>query len=279
MNATTTLSTLLSLGVIPNINENDTISVSEILHINKFGDNDTLSAIAAGMCGADYLFLLTDVEGLYEDNPRKVPGARMVTKVSDIDQVRKMGQFVVTLSQTPLTLTLSEHLDDGIISGNGRDGNENHRRRIGDRRWLRDRHHHRLSPLSHTRHRPRSCHRRRRCRINVDTRSRIRDRSRNPSAAYPLYAQTASVDVTAFLDTPRSHPARIGLHRRGSFPSHLEIGTRRWIRREWWTLTRCWSIASRREFRSGSGGARVGGEGSLGNQFASREGRREWERF
>ncbi|ORY72556.1 Aspartate/glutamate/uridylate kinase, partial [Leucosporidium creatinivorum] len=90
LNATTTLSTLLSLGVIPIINENDTISVSEILHINKFGDNDTLSAIAAGMCGADYLFLLTDVEGLYEDNPRKVPGARLVTKVRDIEEVRKM---------------------------------------------------------------------------------------------------------------------------------------------------------------------------------------------
>ncbi|KAL8293059.1 hypothetical protein RQP46_000753 [Phenoliferia psychrophenolica] len=90
LNATTTLSTLLSMGVIPIINENDTISVSEILHINKFGDNDTLSAIAAGMCGADYLFLLTDVEGLYEDNPRKVPGARLVTKVRDIEEVRKM---------------------------------------------------------------------------------------------------------------------------------------------------------------------------------------------
>ncbi|KAI5479269.1 hypothetical protein MNV49_003787, partial [Pseudohyphozyma bogoriensis] len=90
LNATTTLSSLLSLGVIPIINENDTISVSEILHINKFGDNDTLSAIAAGMCGADYLFLLTDVEGLYEDNPRKVPGARRVTRVRDIEEVRRM---------------------------------------------------------------------------------------------------------------------------------------------------------------------------------------------
>ncbi|KAM0753748.1 glutamate 5-kinase [Meredithblackwellia eburnea MCA 4105] len=90
LNATTTLSTLLSLGVIPIINENDTISVSEILHINKFGDNDTLSAIAAGMCGADYLFLLTDVDGLYDDNPRKVPTARLVSKVRDIEEVRKM---------------------------------------------------------------------------------------------------------------------------------------------------------------------------------------------
>lgn len=90
LNATTTLSTLLSLGVIPIINENDTISVSEILHINKFGDNDTLSAIAAGMCGADYLFLLTDVDSLYSDNPRRVPTAKRVVKVRDIDQVRKL---------------------------------------------------------------------------------------------------------------------------------------------------------------------------------------------
>ncbi|GAA6006310.1 hypothetical protein JCM10207_000601 [Rhodosporidiobolus poonsookiae] len=90
LNATTTLSTLLSLGVIPIINENDTISVSEIFHVNKFGDNDTLSAIAAGMCGADYLFLMTDVDGLYEDNPRRVPGARRVLKVRDIDEVRRL---------------------------------------------------------------------------------------------------------------------------------------------------------------------------------------------
>lgn len=98
LNATTTLSTLLSLGVIPIINENDTISVSEILHINRFGDNDTLSAIAAGMCSADYLFLLTDVEGLYEDNPRKVPGARLVTTVRDIEEVRKMGALALFFS-------------------------------------------------------------------------------------------------------------------------------------------------------------------------------------
>ncbi|GAA5951819.1 hypothetical protein JCM3765_003126 [Sporobolomyces pararoseus] len=90
LNATTTLSTLLSLGVIPIINENDTISVSEILHINKFGDNDTLSAIAAGMCGADYLFLLTDVDSLYSDNPRRVSTAKRVVKVSNIDKVRKL---------------------------------------------------------------------------------------------------------------------------------------------------------------------------------------------
>ncbi|GAA5887791.1 hypothetical protein JCM16303_002332 [Sporobolomyces ruberrimus] len=90
LNATTTLSTLLSLGVIPIINENDTISVSEILHINKFGDNDTLSAIASGMCGADYLFLLTDVDSLYSDNPRRVKTAKRVTVVRSIEEVRKL---------------------------------------------------------------------------------------------------------------------------------------------------------------------------------------------
>lgn len=95
--------------MIPIINENDTISVSEILHINKFGDNDTLSAIAAGMCGADYLFLLTDVEGLYEDNPRKVPGARLVTKVRDIEAVRQMGT-----SPPLLPLSLSSHLSSPV---------------------------------------------------------------------------------------------------------------------------------------------------------------------
>ena len=76
--------------MIPIINENDTISVSEILTLNKFGDNDTLSAIASGMCHADYLFLLTDVDGLYEDNPRRVPTARRVTTVRDIESVRKL---------------------------------------------------------------------------------------------------------------------------------------------------------------------------------------------
>jgi len=54
------------------VNENDTISVSEI----KFGDNDTLSAITSSMIHADYLFLLTDVDGLYTSNPRKDPSAK-----------------------------------------------------------------------------------------------------------------------------------------------------------------------------------------------------------
>lgn len=76
---------LLDMGVVPIINENDSISVKEI----KFGDNDTLSAIAAGMVKADYLFLMTDVDCLYTDNPRSNPDARPVLVCDDIEQLRK----------------------------------------------------------------------------------------------------------------------------------------------------------------------------------------------
>ncbi|PLW44337.1 hypothetical protein PCANC_09945 [Puccinia coronata f. sp. avenae] len=86
LNASSTLSTLLSCGVIPIINENDTISVSEI----KFGDNDTLSAVTAAMCHADYLFLMTDVDCLFTANPRSNPDAQMVKVVYDIEGVRKL---------------------------------------------------------------------------------------------------------------------------------------------------------------------------------------------
>jgi glutamate 5-kinase len=64
-NAQNTFIELLSMGVIPIVNENDTLAVTEI----KFGDNDTLSAITAGMVQADYLFLMTDVDCLYDTNP------------------------------------------------------------------------------------------------------------------------------------------------------------------------------------------------------------------
>ena len=72
------------MGVIPIVNENDTLAVSEI----KFGDNDTLSAITAGMIHADYLFLMTDVDCLYDRNPRKYPDALPVEVVPDIDALQ-----------------------------------------------------------------------------------------------------------------------------------------------------------------------------------------------
>ncbi|KAI5118329.1 hypothetical protein M0805_006611 [Coniferiporia weirii] len=84
LNAVNTLSELLSMGVVPIVNENDTISVSEI----KFGDNDTLSAVTSTMLHADYLFLLTDVDGLYTTNPRKDPTAKPIDVVTSVQAIR-----------------------------------------------------------------------------------------------------------------------------------------------------------------------------------------------
>lgn len=82
-NAKKTLDELLKMGFIPIVNENDTLAVSEI----KFGDNDTLSAITAGMVGADYLFLMTDVDCLYDSNPRSNPDAKPIEVVENISDL------------------------------------------------------------------------------------------------------------------------------------------------------------------------------------------------
>jgi len=83
LNAQNTFFQLLDMGAVPIVNENDTLAVSEI----KFGDNDTLSAITAGMVHADYLFLMTDVDCLYDKNPRSNPDAKPIPVVSNIDDL------------------------------------------------------------------------------------------------------------------------------------------------------------------------------------------------
>lgn len=83
LNAEHTFIELLNMGVIPIVNENDTLSVQEI----KFGDNDTLSAITAAMVQADYLFLMTDVDCLYDKNPRTNPDAKAIEVVDDISEL------------------------------------------------------------------------------------------------------------------------------------------------------------------------------------------------
>ncbi len=80
LNGRSTLSTLLGLGVIPIVNENDTIATDEI----RFGDNDRLAAQVASMAGADALVLLSDVDGLYTANPRIDASARLIPEVSDL---------------------------------------------------------------------------------------------------------------------------------------------------------------------------------------------------
>ncbi len=74
LNARSTLRTLLGHGVIPVINENDTVVTDEI----KFGDNDTLGALVANLVEADALIILTDQAGLYDADPRKIPGAKLI---------------------------------------------------------------------------------------------------------------------------------------------------------------------------------------------------------
>lgn len=79
-NAQTALNVLLSRRVIPIINENDTIAIDEL----KVGDNDTLPTQVASLLKADLLVLLTDVPGLYSDNPRKSPDARPIPVINEI---------------------------------------------------------------------------------------------------------------------------------------------------------------------------------------------------
>ena len=74
LNARSTLSTLLGLGVIPIVNENDTVTTEEI----RFGDNDTLAALVANLTDADLLVLLTDQQGLFDRDPRSYPDARLI---------------------------------------------------------------------------------------------------------------------------------------------------------------------------------------------------------
>jgi glutamate 5-kinase len=76
------------MGAIPIVNENDTLAVAEI----KFGDNDTLSAITAAMIHADMLFLMTDVDCLYDKNPRTNPDAQAIEIVDDISAIRADGK-------------------------------------------------------------------------------------------------------------------------------------------------------------------------------------------
>ena len=84
LNLRGSVDTLLSLGVVPVFNENDSISTAEIG--NAFGDNDRLSALVASKVDADLLILLTDIDALYDANPREVPNARPIRLVPRVDE-------------------------------------------------------------------------------------------------------------------------------------------------------------------------------------------------
>ena len=86
-NACNTLEQLLSWGVVPVINENDTLATDEL----RFGDNDTLSALVAVAVAADELILLTDVDRLYSGDPRQDPSARPIAEVRDLAELNRLA--------------------------------------------------------------------------------------------------------------------------------------------------------------------------------------------
>lgn len=83
LNARSTLKTLLDLGVVPVVNENDAVANEEL----RFGDNDTLAALVANLVEADKLLLLTDQQGMFDADPRKHPGARLIEE-ANVDDTR-----------------------------------------------------------------------------------------------------------------------------------------------------------------------------------------------
>ncbi len=98
LNVKHTLERLLAAGVVPVINENDTVSVDEL----KFGDNDTLAGLVAGVVEAEALVLLSDVEGLYTGDPRREQGAQLLLSVEQV---------------TPAVLALAGGTTSGVGTG------------------------------------------------------------------------------------------------------------------------------------------------------------------
>lgn len=84
LNIRNTLFTLIDEGVIPIINENDTVSVDEI----KIGDNDMLAAYSSVLWGADLLILMSDIEGIYDKNPKDYEDAEIIHEIKDVESIK-----------------------------------------------------------------------------------------------------------------------------------------------------------------------------------------------
>ena len=125
-NATNTLSTLLSYGVIPIVNENDSVAVDEI----AYGDNDTLSAVTASIIHADLLILLSDIDGLFNDDPTLNPNAELIHEVNGIDESLKslakdssgkVGTGGMITKLQAAEIALNNHMDMVIANGENPD--------------------------------------------------------------------------------------------------------------------------------------------------------------
>lgn len=85
-NLTNTFNALLEMGIIPIVNENDSVSYTEIESEDRlFGDNDMLSAVVAVLCRAKRLIILSDINGLYDADPRLFPNAKLISRIEQID--------------------------------------------------------------------------------------------------------------------------------------------------------------------------------------------------
>ena len=94
-NAQNALNEILQQGIIPIVNENDTVATEEI----EFGDNDTLSAIVAHLINADLLIILSDIDGLYTDDPHKNPDAKKLSVVEEINEkIDSLGVYNVKIN-------------------------------------------------------------------------------------------------------------------------------------------------------------------------------------
>lgn len=86
-NTKSTFNTLLEMGIIPIVNENDTVSTEEL----EIGDNDNLSALVAELVGADLLILFSDIDGLYDADPHTNPDAKIIPLVNNVDEVKSLA--------------------------------------------------------------------------------------------------------------------------------------------------------------------------------------------
>ncbi len=85
-NVTNAFESLIGMGIVPIVNENDAVSVDEMDHATKFGDNDRLSAIVAKITRADLLIMLSDIDGLFDKNPTIYEDAQLISHVSEITE-------------------------------------------------------------------------------------------------------------------------------------------------------------------------------------------------
>lgn len=132
-NAQNTFNELLGMEVIPIVNENDTISTFEVEDV--IGDNDTLSAIVTALTGADLLILLSDIDGLYTDDPHQNPDAEFIQKVESLtDELIRMGKGSTGSSvgtggmETKLTAAkIATYSGADMVIANGKDVRVLHR--------------------------------------------------------------------------------------------------------------------------------------------------------